>query len=112
MMLKVFLIMVFLSTVRLASLRRSRRSVMTDGGHMGEQCVGNLKLVTNTETQTFNMSMARVLVRGIARVVVEGSCCGTIYSRVNYRGKSHSLNRPGEFLTRVRQAKSVVFRNC
>ena len=93
-------------------MRRRRRSVMTDRGYMGEECVGRLKLVTNRETRTFKMSMARVLVKNIARVVMEGSCCGTIYSGMNYRGKSHRINRPGDFLTRVRKAKSVVLRNC
>ena len=111
-MLKVFLAIVLLTTVRGSSLRRSRRSVIRDGGHVGADCVGNLRLVTNTGIETFTMSMTRVLVRDIARVVVEGSCCGTIYSRVNYRGRSHSINRPGEFLTGVPRARSVVLRRC
>jgi hypothetical protein len=111
-MLRMFLLTLLLSTLRGTSLRRSRRSVMTDRGYMGEECVGRIKLVTNTETKISKMSMARVLVKNIARVVMEGSCCGTIYSRVNYRGKSHSIHKPGEFLSRVRKAKSVVLRNC
>ena len=111
-MLRIFILIVLLSTLRGTSLRRSRRSVMTDRGHEGEECVGRLKLITNTETRLFKMSMARVLVKNIARVVMEGSCCGTIYSGVNYRGKSHRINRPGEFLTMVRKAKSVLLRNC
>eukprot|EP00092_Neocalanus_flemingeri_P051615 GFUD01060119.1.p2 GENE.GFUD01060119.1~~GFUD01060119.1.p2 ORF type:complete len:111 (+),score=29.57 GFUD01060119.1:72-404(+) len=110
-MLKVFLTVVLLSTVRGTSLRR-RRSVINDGGHVETECVGNLRLVTNAKTETFSTSMSRVLVRDIARVVVEGSCCGVIYSGVNYRGRSHSINRPGEFLTRVRHVKSVVLRRC
>ena len=72
MMLRLFLLTLLLSSMRGSSLRRSRRSVMTDRGHMGEECVGRLKLVTNTETRTFSMSMARVLVKNIARVVMEG----------------------------------------
>jgi hypothetical protein len=111
-MLRMFLLIVLLSSMRGNSLRRSRRSVMTDRGYMGEECVGRLKLITNTETKAFNMSMARVLVKNIARVVMEGSCCGTIFSGANYRGKSHRINRPGEFRTRVRKAKSVLLRNC
>ena len=111
-MLRIFILILLLSTLKGTSLRRSRRSVMADRGYMGDECVGRLKLVTNTETRSFNMSMARVLVKNIARVVMEGSCCGTIYSGMNYRGKSHRINRPGEFLTRVRKAKSVVLRNC
>ena len=58
------------------------------------------------------MSLARVLVKNIAKVMMEGSCCGTIYSMVNYRGKSHKINRPGEFLSRVRKAKSVLLKKC
>ena len=112
MMLKVFLIVVILSMGRSGTFRRSRRSVITDGGHLGGKCEGTLKLVTKTETKAFNMSLARLMVKNIARVVVEGSCCGTIYSRINFRGKSQSIKRPGNFLTRVRKAQSVVLRNC
>ena len=88
---------VLLSTLRGISLRRIRRSVMTDRGYEEEKCVGKLKLVTKKETETFTMSMTRVLVKNIARVVVEGSCCVTIYSGVNYKGKSHRIHKPGKF---------------
>ena len=64
-MLRIFILIVLLSTLRGTNLSRSKRSVMTDRGHMGEKCVGRLKLVTNTETRTFSMSMARVLVKNI-----------------------------------------------
>ena len=111
-MFRIILLILLLRTMSGTNLRRSRRSVMTDRGNTGEKCVGKLKLVTKKETKTFNMSMARVLGKNIARVVMEGSCCGNIYSGVNYRGKSHRISRPGEFLTRVRKAKSVVLRNC
>merc|ERR1712142_864380 len=94
------------------SLRRSERSVMVDGRHGTKQCVGSLKLVTNTESKIFTMSMARMLVRNIARVVVEGSCCGTIYSGAGYKGRSHRISRPGEVIMRVRRVKSVILSNC
>ena len=74
--------------------------------------MGRLKLVTNTETRTFKMSMARVLVKNISRVVMEGSCCGTIFSGLNYKGKRHRIHKPRELRTRVRKAKSVLLRNC
>ena len=112
MKLKVFLMIFLMSKVKSTSLRRSRRSIVTDGGHLGDKCAGNLKLVTTTETRTFNKSMARVMVKNISRVVVEGSCCGTIYSGVKFRGKSHSITKPGKFRTRVQKAKSVILRNC
>ena len=86
--------------------------MMTDGGHMEEKCLGKLKLVAKKETQTFKMSMARVFVKNISRVLMEGSCCGSIFSGVNYRGKSHSIHKPGEFRTRVGRAKSVLLRKC
>ena len=111
-MLRMFLLIVLLSTLRGISLRRIRRSVMTDRGYEGEKCVGKLKLVAKKETETFTMSMTRVLVKNIARVVVEGSCCVTIYSGVNYKGKSHRIHKPGKFLIKVRKAKSVLLRNC
>ena len=74
--------------------------------------MGSLGLVTRGEKKTFHRSMKRLFVKNIARVVVEGSCCGTIYSRINYRGKNHSIDSPGEFLTEVRRVKSVVLRRC
>jgi hypothetical protein len=111
-MLRVFLLIALLSTMRGSSLRRSRRSVMTDRGHTEEKCLGISKLVAKKETNFFKMSVPRVLVKKISRVVMEGSCCVTIYSRVNYQGKSHSIQKPGEFLTRVSKAKSVLLRKC
>ena len=85
---------------------------MTDRGYEEEKCVGKLKLVAKKETETFTMSMTRVLVKNIARMVIKGSCCATIYSGVNFKGRSHSIHKPGELRTRVRKAKSVLLRNC
>ena len=109
---KMLLLIILMSSMHTNCLGRSKRSVMTDRGHFNKDCVGNLKLVTNTESKTFMMSMARVLVKNIARVVVKGSCCCTIYSGLNYRGRSHSITKPGEFLTRIRKVKSLILKNC
>ena len=112
-MMPMKLLLIILMTATMSeSLRRSERSVMVDGRHGTKQCVGSLKLVTNTESKIFTMSMARMLVRNIARVVVEGSCCGTIYSGLRYRGRSHRIESQGEFLTRIRKVKSVILNNC
>ena len=94
------------------NLERSRRSIMTDGGKVTKECIGNLKLVTKTKTNTFTMSMARMMVKSIARVVVEGSCCATIYSGAKYKGRSHRISSPGEFFIKMRRVRSVILSSC
>ena len=108
------MMMILITPLVLVNTRveRTRRSIIMDRGYHTNNCVGSLKLITNTDSHTFTMNMTMVLVRNIARVVVEGSCCGTIYSGLRYRGRSHRIESQGEFLTRIRKVKSVILNNC
>ena len=113
MMSRQLLILMILITLVMSSLARKKRSIIGDDrGNYTNNCVGSLQLITSTGTTILTMSMTSMLVKNIARVVVQGTCCATIYSGRYYRGKSRRLSGQGEFFTMFRRVRSVRLTNC
>ena len=75
-------------------------------------CVGSLKLVTTDRTHIVRISESRLNIKNVKQVVVEGSCCGSIYFKKNFRGRSTSWDRAGLIKTSLWRVKSVRLRGC
>merc|ERR1711872_1003182 len=73
-------------------------------------CVGSLKLVTTDRTHIVRISESRLNIKNVKQVVVEGSCCGSIYFKKNFRVRSTSWDRAGLIKSSLWRVKSVRLR--
>merc|ERR1712083_320424 len=113
-MLKTYLLLLMMMTmnIRCFLVRRNTRSVMTDGGSANAKCIGILKILTPTKTHILRESVAQLNIKEVVQVKVEGSCCGRIYFRRNFRGRHKSWNRAGLVKSKLRRVKSVRLEQC
>merc|ERR1719312_2382312 len=113
MMIRPVLLLIPILMVMEASSWRLKRDLMEGEGrnHSGN-CVGHLKFQTKKETLRFSKSSSKTKVKNIEKLTLEGTCCVIIYSRKNFRGKSHSINKPGDTFPRLKKVHSVKLKNC
>merc|ERR1712215_432651 len=112
-MLKTYLMLMMMAiNIRCFLVRRNTRSVMTDGGSANAKCIGILKILTPTKTHILRESVAQLNIKEVVQVMVEGSCCGRIYFKRNFRGRHKSWNRAGLVESKVRRVKSVRIEQC
>merc|ERR1711915_1005775 len=104
--------MMMAMSTRCFLVRKNTRSVMTDGGSANAKCIGILKFSTPTKTHILRDSVAHLNIKGVIQVMVEGSCCGKIYFKKNFRGRHKSWNRAGLVESRLRRVKSVRLEQC
>merc|ERR1711915_732758 len=112
-MLKTYLLLLMMAmSIRFFLVRRNSRSVMTDRGSANAKCIGILKILTPTKTHILTESVARLNIKEVVQVMVEGSCCGRIYFKRNFRGRHKSWNRAGLVKSKLRRVKSVRIEQC
>merc|ERR1711915_910108 len=112
-MLKTYLLLMMMTmSIRCLLVRRNTRSVMTDGGSANAKCIGILKIFTPTKTHILRDSVADLNIKEVIQVMVEGSCCGKIYFKKNFRGQHKSWNRAGLVKSKLRRVKSVRIEQC
>merc|ERR1711872_586483 len=113
-MLKTYLLLLMMMTmsIRCFLVRRKTRSVMTDGGSANAKCIGILKILTPTKTHILRKSVARLNIKEVMQVMVEGSCCGRIYFKRNFRGRHKSWKRAGLVEFKLRKVRSVRIEQC
>ena len=113
-MLKTYLLLLMMMTmsIRCFLVRRNTRSVMTDGGSANAECIGILKIFTPTKTHILKETADRLNIKDVLQVMVEGSCCGRIYLKKNFRGRHKSWNRAGLVESKLRRVKSIRIEQC
>merc|ERR1711915_786835 len=112
-MLKTYLLLMMMTmSIRCFLVRRNTRSVMTDGGFANAKCIGILKILTPTRTHILKESVARLNIKEVMKVIVEGSCCGRIYLKRNFSGRHKSWKRAGLVESKLRRVKSVRIEQC
>merc|ERR1712198_127487 len=113
-MLKSHLVLLMMMTmsIRCFLVRRNTISVMTDGGSANAECIGILKILTPTKTHILRKSVAQLNIKEVIQVMVEGSCCGRIYFKRNFRGRHKSWKRAGLVESKLKRVKSVRIEQC